>query len=1131
MKKNLLLLSAALCTLLSANDFPNSSFEHDILPVWNRMPDDLPLVPDGKITRYTYSSDSVSGKRSLWLKGQKIRFCGESNRRFRQPGSFFALKMKAPRTAKVKVRCVFYLNTHQKHSVEKTFTVKKQWQEFKFSFGNPFGRFRRSGMTIGPFQLIIDPGKSEVLIDDCRLSTAGRQSVYSHGPSGGVPEKEMPLPQYIPLPRANEFASGKCGPGSWQFRLFPGGAGAEKAVPVSGVMLFPKSKVFFNSGTFALYDGIKKLSACFYPIAAWPQDKSLAALKVDFTADTASKVKTIDLRFTPGKAPVLPTDPSSTGVYSFKNGVSVNLSNSHIWEKNGKLKSALLKGKDYTGREYTFQSRTARIENGILFKRGALVSKDGKSIGMADIRLKSRAPRAGVEMDIAVSNTSKHFILIKELYWESRAPKDTAPLKLLIWGDHQKKTFTEVLTVAGKKQINSYKTNHADLPETPIQEKNGISLHVFNRAQSFPNELELAPGFVRGALWPSSAKVLSLAPGMTLRKKFLVSPSPLGKALDHPAAAMASAKDFAASGVMISMCPSDTKKFPLMEKKLQEGLGRLSFAELHDRFCYGQFNYGDHPGDGGWANLESFEDYVLYHHAMRKEDPALFQLAQAASRHYADIDTDIRSALPHIHSANHIIGGNGFGHAWIPGVMSAWLLTGDPAFYQSAGRMLESCIKLPLDSGEIQQGRNFGFYLLTLAEGYAIFGKKTAAERYMAQLNYQISRYAKTAPNAAEMSLQRTSIPRQNSLFYVTSSGLVPFHCWYGLTAFLKMYMLTGNPLIKETLEKEFANIMNFEMTYRPQIETHWPGLPAEKLFPTIATDYLFGRGAFFYPVLAMYAKVSGKKEYLDLAVDTAYCGILATRIRGNIQDVFMAAPLAALPDNFSEAKQLQKIKKLLWQGAAPELLNGNFNESLLYSELVIPQKGIGSPRYPQWALKKPYPRYWHLVEGKQIISSMFMTFRGNYYTLDHKEFGRSAPSLRLDMTTKKYFSSGDLTSAKFRMEPGEWEYAVSIKKSRDTEIRQIGMRLLGFGKYSARIGVKITPENKVEHDTTTHPDFKLSALSYKETNKPGWKKLTFRFRIKERSLGVFRMVYKMLAKVKEAQIHVDDVEIRRIGN
>ena len=218
------------------------------------------------------------------------------------------------------------------------------------------------------------------------------------------------------------------------------------------------------------------------------------------------------------------------------------------------------------------------------------------------------------------------------------------------------------------------------------------------------------------------------------------------------------------------------------------------------------------------------------------------------------------------------------------------------------------------------------------------------------------------------------------------SSGLVPFHCWYGLMAFLKMYELTGDPLIKQVMEKEFANIMNLNMTYRPQIETHWPGLPAEKLFPTIAADYLAGRGAFFYPVLAMYARISGKKEFLDLAVDTAYCGLLATHTAGNIQDVFMAAPLAEMPADFDEAKQLKKIRDLLRQGAAPQLLNGDFSQSLLYSDLVIPKNGIGTPRYPEWALKKPYPRYWHFVEGKQIISSMFMTYRGHYYTLDNEE-------------------------------------------------------------------------------------------------------------------------------------------------
>ena len=525
--------------------------------------------------------------------------------------------------------------------------------------------------------------------------------------------------------------------------------------------------------------------------------------------------------------------------------------------------------------------------------------------------------------------------------------------------------------------------------------------------------------------------------------------------------------------------------------------------------------------------LESFEDYVLYHRAMREEDPRLFRLAKTASRHYADVDTDCRNALPHIHSANHIIGGNGFGHAWIPGVMSAWLLTGDGAFYQSARRMLNACIDLPLESGEIQQGRNFGFYLLTLAEGYSIFNDPAAVKRYMAQLKYQINRF-KAPPTEVEQRLQRTSIPRQNSIFYVTSSGLVPFHCWYGLTAFLKMYDLTCDPLIRQTAEKEFANIINLEMTYRPQIETHWPGLPAEKLLPTIATDYLYGRGAFFYPVLAMYAQMSGKKEYLDLAVDTLYCGLLAARNAGNVQDVFMAAPLAQLPENFDEAKHLARIKDLLCRGAAPALANGDFSQSILFSDLVIPRKGIGAPRYPEWAVKKPYPRCWHFVEGKQIISSMFMAFRANYYTLDHKEFGKKAPSLRLDMTDKRYHAGGDLTSAKFNMEPGEWEFSISFKNPGKAQIKRIGMRIMTFGTTPARINVSIAHNGKVMRDPTSDSRIKLYDVTLKETSKPQWKRLSFKFRLPQKSLGVFYMTYGMLPKVKNAHIYLDDVQIKR---
>ena len=1123
MKKNAFLLLLCTAFTASANSFPNNSFEYDVEPLWNRMPDEE--VMRSKKEVFSYSSDCVSGKRSLHLKGQKLEVAYESGARFQKGRGFFSLMMKALRPVRVKVQCVYYLETDKSSVIEKSFKVTEKWQNFLVPTDYPFGRFRRSGMTIGPTKVIIDPGKNEILVDDCFLSEGKRPpKKIPAGPATGVPEKEMTLPPYIPLPAADSFGNGECTASTWEFRLFPGKGGAESNVPLSGVMLFPKSKVYFNSGTFALYDGAKKLPARFYPVSAWPGDRSLAALRVDFTADTASKVKALKLRFTPG------AKKNIASLSLAASGVKADPDASELWEQNGTLGKAVLAGRDYTGRKYTFKKTFSTFENGTLLRRGKMVSADGKSMGAVDIRLKGFGSRSGVELDIALSNTSKKFILIKELFWQSEAPAGLPHGCRTIWGDHLKKRFTEKQIINGRTTVKTYQGTLEELPEFTLSSPGGVSLHVFNGAQTFPNELEMTPGAVKGALWPASAKVLSLAPGMTLRKKFLVSPAPLFKTPDTPAMVMAAAKHFADSKVMISMCASNPKRQPFFEKRLKEGLGRLSFAELHSRFCYGQFNYGDHYGDGGWGNLESFEDYVLYHRAMRSEDPALFRLAQTASRHYADIDTDIRNGLPHTHSANHIIGGNGFGHAWIPGVMSAWLLTGDPAIYQTARRQLDACIKLPLDSGEIQQGRNFGFFLLTLAEGYAIFNDPAAVKRYMAQLNYQIDRFEKNAPTAEEKRLQRTSVPRQNSLFYVTTSGLVPFHCWYGLTAFLKMYHLTGDPLIRKVLEKEFANIMNLEMTFRPQIETHWPGLPAEQLMPTIATDYLFGRGAFFYPVLAMYAEMTGNKKYLELAVDTLYSGLLASRSKGNIQDVFMAAPLGALPENFDEAKQLEKIRRLLWAGAAPKLLNGDFSHSLLYSDLVIPKKGIGTPRYPEWALKKPYPRWWHLVEGKQIISSMFMTFRGYYYTLDTREYGKAAPSLRLDMSTRRYFSGSDLTSARFQMLPGEWEFSVSLKKGSDTSIKRIGMRIIAFGKYTSRVSVGITSDGKIIKDEKSDPRFGLHAVSWSETGKPNWRRLTFKFRLAEKALGSFFMDYGMLPRAKEAHIHLDDVEIRRSG-
>ena len=1135
MKKTAFLLLALAVLSIGANDFPNGSFEHDVLPVWNRMPDQEVTAPGS--SPYAYAADAVSGKRSLRLAGKKIRFSFESNAAFARDKGVFALFMKASGGgAKVRVRAVFYADTLHTATVEKTFAVNGTWRRFELRVGTPFGKYGRAG-AMGPVVLEIDPGKNDVLIDDCVFSGGEKAPAYQEGPAGGVPEREMELPTYLPLPQAGSFGAGPCREDIRRFRLFPGAAGPEKNAPLTGVMLFPRSKVFFASGSFALYDGEKKLAAAFTPAAAWPQDGSLASLRVDFAADTGKTPKTLELRFTPGAKSADGKRGTTPKKVLTRGGVAVDPGSAALWEKNGSLGRAVLKGTDYAGKSYSFRcdESVPEIDNAlctVLLRRGKMVSSDGLSLGTVDVRLTVCPARPGAELEVALANTSDRFVLIRELYWECEDRSAKAGERIAVTGEPQKKRFTFLAEKDGKISRRRLKVETPEaLPPFTLRTANGRTLHVFDGAAYFPSVLEAVPNVLRGALWPGRAKALSLAPGLTLCKRFLISPVSVKGDPDRPASVMPAAEDFAAARVMIPVCAADKKRFPFFEERIKDGLGRFSPGEIAGNFCFGQFNYGDHPGDGGWANLESFEDYVLYHRALRAEDPRLFRLALTATRHYICVDTDIRTALPHVHCANHVVSGTPFGHAWIPGVIGAYLLSGDPAVYQTARRMFGACLALPVKTSEIQQGRNFGFFLLTLAEGYAVFNDKAAAERFMTQLKYQIDRYAKGPLTAADRKLQRTDIPRQNSLFYVRNSGLVPFHCWYGLAAFLKMYGLFPDPLIKETLEKEFANIMNLEMTYRPQLETHWPGLPAEKMFPAIATDYLLGRGAFFYPVLARYARLAGETKYRDLAVNTLYCGLLAARNAGTVQDVFMASPLADLPETFDEKAKIAEMRGLLWNGAAPELANGGFGDTIPYRDLVIPKNGIGRPVYPEWALEKPYPKHWHFIEGKQIISSNSMTLRGYFYTLDDKDFGESAPSLRLELAQKPFFNGGNLTSAKFRLTPGEWEYSLAVKLTGGAELPRAGLRILPLGGTPARIGAAVTAENRLIADDSADKEPAIYDVSYAETGKPGWKKLSFRFRVKEKALGIFRVVYKLRPKVKTAQIRLDDAKVRRIGD
>ena len=131
MKKRTLFLFLSAAVSAVANTFPNNSFEYDLEPLWNRMPDEEVMRSKGR--KFSYSSDCVSGKRALHLKGEKVEVVYESNARFRKGSGFFSLMMKAPRPARVKVQCVYYLNTDKSAVIEKSFNVTEKWQNLKTS--------------------------------------------------------------------------------------------------------------------------------------------------------------------------------------------------------------------------------------------------------------------------------------------------------------------------------------------------------------------------------------------------------------------------------------------------------------------------------------------------------------------------------------------------------------------------------------------------------------------------------------------------------------------------------------------------------------------------------------------------------------------------------------------------------------------------------------------------------------------------------------------------------------------------------------------------------------------------------------------------------------------------------------
>jgi len=536
-------------------------------------------------------------------------------------------------------------------------------------------------------------------------------------------------------------------------------------------------------------------------------------------------------------------------------------------------------------------------------------------------------------------------------------------------------------------------------------------------------------------------------------------------------------------------------KFPALDRYLEnyEKNGEFSPGSVETQQWHGLFNYGDHSGDGGWANLESYSDYSTLLRGMRSGSPETLRLGLAAAEHYRDMDVDHIKNFPIMHSCNHVIGGTHFGHAWIQGVLLHYLLTGDPRSREVAYQVGDAFLAIPPQDEQVREDRCLGYYLLTLSDYCLALGDKRYIDRFYTQLKTAEKLLA--APSTpADRLMQRTTRHRENSLFYWKISGITPFANWYGLAGLLKMYAITGDRKLLPRIRSEMAVVMDFELLYRVHLEELYPNLPPEKTLPLIASDYVGGRGSYFYPVMAAYSRVTGDVKYRDLAARVAYARILEGRNGGGAADILMTSLFADLPSAFDEKKMMEEIRAIYLDGAAGELLNGDFSRTRSYAEMMTPKRPDGIT--PEWARNVQLLSNWRFYAITEYTGTEYMRFRPELYVVADN-------TLTLRLRRRKWYTRAMIIdSARIKFLPGIWKFKGKVKRDENTRNVSFCFYFSDFRHPWGVLELAVEPGAKSDLQRATPALPNLLGCSVSKPDQDGFMTVEAEFEVTEPSVG-----------------------------
>ena len=371
-------------------------------------------------------------------------------------------------------------------------------------------------------------------------------------------------------------------------------------------------------------------------------------------------------------------------------------------------------------------------------------------------------------------------------------------------------------------------------------------------------------------LWPDTVQGVFIPQGLARQWEFLVDAD--GK-LTRPfqTSAMpvlrASAEWMCASGVFEHVMPPDPKTFPIFEKRVGQAhtLGRFSLARKESGGLYGVFNYGDAPGDGGWANLESMAAHELFLHWARKPSREHFDMARLAAEHYRDVDIHHGAGFCHTHCNNHVASTESWSHSWVQGVRDLYFLLGD---LRALEVLQEVGDRLATKPPGFTTGRDWTRPIDNLVDIYAATGDA----RYLKAVKDQLAVLRKRQlPQNAVCGAERHS-------WYEDRYAAGCAFTWYGCQAMAKLHCLTGDPAILDTLRREIDLSMDVQTKSLRSMRI----LPTTRLTDDHAASELgrfaLGRGSTLFPPLGYLAGATGEKRYLDFGMNVLAHYMLSLR-------------------------------------------------------------------------------------------------------------------------------------------------------------------------------------------------------------------------------------------------------------